>query len=183
MKRNKTNKSFTLPKFPRGIGVIALIISTVLTDSEISHNFLCLNFLYGGIKYSILILIFALLYYLKRSLEISFIFSLLIWTILNWAAFSVMYNLAMENESFTTPPCEVTSYLKKEGKSGSYGMGYIYKGGGKHHLHYTSNQLDSLAAMEGNSQLRKIDLRLKLNKVCESIYYIKGFTVLIKKDM
>ena len=161
--------------------IIAVFGIAVLIDSDISHTLLCLNYLYGGVKYTILVLLFVFCYYgIKKTIEKSIIISFLIWSVLNGLSYWAMFYYSHKNECFVTPPCKVISYVKEGGKSPSFGINYIYKGD-KQHLHYTNKQLDSLADAGEKNWEDKIDLRLKLNKVCESIYYINDFSVTIKE--
>ena len=153
----------------------------VLIGTKVSHAFLCLNYLYGTIKYTILVLLFVFCFYvIKKTIEKSIIISFLTWAVLNCLSYWTMYYYSQKNESFTTPPCKVVSYVKEGGKSPSFGINYIYKGE-KQHIHYTNEQLDSMYDAGVKNWEDIIELRLKLNKVCESIYYIDDFSVKIKK--
>lgn len=150
-------------------------------NSHISDNLLCLNYLYGGIKYTILVLLFVLCYYgIKQTIEKSIIISFLTWTVLNVLSYCAMIDRSQKNERFTTPPCKVTCYSKRTGKSASSGIVYIYKGE-KQFLRYTNKQLDSLDNAGVKNWGDIIELRLTLSKVCESIYYVNDFSVKIKK--
>ncbi len=161
--------------------IVSAFAVAVLVDTKISHAFMCLNYLYGTIKYTILVLLFVFCYYgIKQTIEKSIIIPFLTWSVLNCLSYWGMLYYSQKNECFITPPCKVTSYIKETGKSQYFGINYIYKGE-KHHLYYTNKQLDSLADAGEKNWGDKIDLRLKLNKVCESIYYINDFYVTIKK--
>ena len=91
-----------------------------------------------------------------------------------------MIDRSQKNECFTTPPCKVTCYSKRTGKSASSGIVYIYNGE-KQFLRYTNKQLDSLDNAGVKNWGDIIELRLTLSKVCESIYYVNDFSVKIKK--
>ena len=152
----------------------------MFTNSHISDNLLCLNYLYGGIKYTILVLLFVLCYYgIKQTIEKSIIISFLTWTVLNVLSYCAMIDRSQKNECFTTPPCKVKSYVKKTSRSSSYVV-YFYQGE-KQFLRYTNKQLDSLDNAGVKNWGDIIELRLTLSKVCESIYYINDFSVKIKK--
>ena len=163
-----------------GVWQIVVVVALFI-NSYISQNLLCLNYLYGGIKYTILVILFMFCYYnIKRTVEKSIIISFLTWIVLNGLSYWAIYYFSQKNECFTTPPCKVTYYAKQTGKTASYGINYIYKGE-KQNLHYTNKQLDSLADAGEKNWGDIIDLRLRLNKVCESIYYINGFSVTVKQ--
>lgn len=153
----------------------------VLIGIKVSHAFLCLNYLYGTIKYTILVLLFVFCFYvIKKTIEKSIIISFLTWAVLNCLSYWAMYYYSQKNDCFITSPCKVTSYVKEGGKSPSFGINYIYKGE-KQHIHYTNELLDSMYDAGVKNWEDIIDLRLRLNKVCESIYYIDDFSVKIKK--
>lgn len=174
------NKGSDMNKYLWGWIIIAITVA-ILIDTKISHSFLCLNYLYGVVKFTILALLFALCYYgMKKTIEKSIIFSFFIWTGMDSLSYWGMFYYSQKNDCFITSPCKVTSYIKEGGKSQYFGINYIYKGE-KQHLYYTCSQLDSLADAGKKNWEDKIDLRLKLNKVCESIYYINDFNIIIKK--
>ena len=180
VKENRTSKKIDRNKFLWYL-IVSVFGIALFIDSDISENLLCLNYLYSSVKYTILLLLFVFCYYgIKQTIEKSIIISFLVWTVLNSLSYWTMYYYSQKNECFITPPCKVTSYLKETGRSPSFGINYIYKGE-RQHLHYTNKQLDSLDDVGEKNWGDVIDLRLKLNKVCESIYYINDFNVTIKK--
>ena len=69
----KIIKNLAMNKSLRPWSVITFGIA-MFTNSHISDNLLCLNYLYGGIKYTILVLLFVLCYYgIKQTIEKSII--------------------------------------------------------------------------------------------------------------
>lgn len=183
LKKHMTNKGIIKNSFlDKYFGFWQTVVVVALfVNAYISENILCLNYLYGGIKYTILVLLFIFCYYgIKKTIEKSIIISFLTWGVLNCLSYWAIFYFSQKNECFITAPCKVTYYSKQAGKSPSYGINYIYKGE-KQYLHYTNKQLDPLDDAGEKNWEDKIDLRLKLSKFSESIYYINDFYVTIKK--